>query len=194
MRVNDQPHMRCFLRALQYWGFEPRVVVTDGSNLYPAVLTEVWPAARHQLCVFHVLQDLTNQVLAGVRRLRRAQANRGKAGRKRPRGRQRKGRAAAAAEEQGEGGVRVQAPLPDRQAPGADRAPGAEGPGADAGATSPLCDSCGTSSTGWTSCSTPGKASTRRGAAGGLIRDAAVPGRAGAAEALGMLRRRSSPR
>jgi hypothetical protein len=87
VRVNDQPHMRCFLRALHYWGFEPRVVVTDGSNLYPAVLTEVWPTARHQLCVFHVLQDVTNQVLAGVRRLRRAQANRGKAGRKRPRGR-----------------------------------------------------------------------------------------------------------
>jgi transposase-like protein len=64
------------------------VVVTDGSNLYPAVLAEAWPAARHQLCVFHVLQDVTNKVLDGVRRLRRQQARRGKAGRKRPRGRQ----------------------------------------------------------------------------------------------------------
>jgi hypothetical protein len=25
------------------------VVVTDGSNLYPAVLQDVWPTARHQL-------------------------------------------------------------------------------------------------------------------------------------------------
>jgi transposase-like protein len=79
--------MRCFLRALAYWGFGPKVVVTDGSNLYPAVLAEVWPAARHQLCVFHVLQDVTNKVLDAVRRLRRAAARRGNAGRKRRRGR-----------------------------------------------------------------------------------------------------------
>jgi hypothetical protein len=85
--VNDQAHMRCFLRTLQYWGFEPKVVVTDGSNLYPAVLADVWPAAKHQLCVFHVLQDVTNKVLDGVRRLRRGQARRGKAGRKCRRGR-----------------------------------------------------------------------------------------------------------
>jgi hypothetical protein len=86
--INDQAHMRCFVRMLQYWGFDPKVVVTDGSNLYPAVLQEVWPAAKQQLCVFHVLQDVTNKVLAGVRRLRRQQANRGKAGRRRGRGRQ----------------------------------------------------------------------------------------------------------
>src|SRR5947209_4345137 len=85
--VNDQAHMRCFLRTLQYWGFEPKVVVTDGSNLYPAVLAEVWPAAKHQLCVFHVLQDVTAKVLAAVRRLRRQQARRGHGGRKRRRGR-----------------------------------------------------------------------------------------------------------
>jgi hypothetical protein len=88
VRANDQAHMRCFLRTLQYWGFQPAVVVTDGSNLYPAVLAEVWPEARHQLCVFHVLQDVNNKVLAAVRRLRRGQARRGNAGRKRRRGRQ----------------------------------------------------------------------------------------------------------
>jgi hypothetical protein len=87
VRANDQPHMRRFLRTLQCWGFAPKVVVTDGSNLYPAVLAEVWPAAKHQLCVFHVLQDVCNQVLAAVRRLRRQQARRGNGGRKRRRGR-----------------------------------------------------------------------------------------------------------
>ncbi len=51
------------------------------------VLAELWPTAKHQLCVFHVLQDVLNQVLAAVRRLRRGQANRGKGGRKRRRGR-----------------------------------------------------------------------------------------------------------
>jgi hypothetical protein len=92
VKVNDQPHMRCFLRALQYWGFQPDVVVTDGSNLYPAVLKEVWPQAKHQLCVFHVLQDVTTKVLDAVRRLRRGQARRGNGGRKRRRGRPSKGR------------------------------------------------------------------------------------------------------
>jgi hypothetical protein len=90
VKINDQAHLRCFLRTVQYWGFEPKVVVTDGSNLYPAVLAEVWPAAKHQLCVFHVLQDITNKVLDGVRRLRRGQARRGKGGRPRRRGRKSK--------------------------------------------------------------------------------------------------------
>jgi hypothetical protein len=88
VKINDQAHMRCFLRTLQYWGFAPKVVVTDGSNLYPAVLKEIWPDAKHQLCVFHVLQDVTNKVLDAVRRLRRQQARRGNSGRKRRRGRQ----------------------------------------------------------------------------------------------------------
>ncbi len=87
VRINDQAHMRRFLLTLQYWGFEPKVVVTDGSNLYPAVLREVWPQTKHQLCVFHVLQDVTAKVLDGVRRLRRAMSRRGRAGRKRRPGR-----------------------------------------------------------------------------------------------------------
>lgn len=94
VRINDQAHLRRFLLTLQHWGFEPKVVVSDGSNLYPAVLAEVWPQAKHQLCVFHVLQDVTNKVLDGVRRLRRQQARRGKAGRKRRRGRANKARQA----------------------------------------------------------------------------------------------------
>ena len=87
VRVNDQPHMRCFLRKLQYWGFNPKVVVTDGSNLYPAVLKDVWPTARHQRCVFHVLQDVNKLVLAAVRRLRKQKAERDKSERKRKQGR-----------------------------------------------------------------------------------------------------------
>jgi hypothetical protein len=87
VKINSQAFMRRFLLTLQYWGFEPKMVVTDGSNLYPATLAEVWPQARHQLCVFHVLQDVTNKVLAAVRRLRRQQAKRGRGGRKRRGGR-----------------------------------------------------------------------------------------------------------
>jgi hypothetical protein len=89
--ANDQAHMRRFLLLLKYWGFLPEVVISDGSNLYPALLAEVWPQAAHQLCVFHVLQDITGKVLDGVRRLRRACERRGKGGRKRKRGRPKKG-------------------------------------------------------------------------------------------------------
>jgi transposase-like protein len=90
---NDQPHMRRFLTNLKTWGLAPEVVVTDGSNLYPAVLAEVWPDARHQLCVFHVLKDLHEQVLDAVRRQRRAMFRRSNRGRKGKRGRPPKRRA-----------------------------------------------------------------------------------------------------
>lgn len=90
---NDQGRMRRFLKNLKTWGLVPEVVVTDGSDLYPAVLAELWPDARHQLCVFHVLKGLHKHVLGAVRRLRRGLARRGQRGRKRKRGRPPKGRA-----------------------------------------------------------------------------------------------------
>ena len=85
--ANDQEHMGRFLRNLARGGLQPEVVVSDGSNLYPELLAEIWPKAQHQLCVFHLLRDVLNKVLAAVRRLRQAQARRGRAGRKRRRGR-----------------------------------------------------------------------------------------------------------
>src|SRR5262249_47818669 len=48
VRANDSAHMRRFLLTLAYWGFDPKVVVTDGSSLYPEALKEVWPKAKHQ--------------------------------------------------------------------------------------------------------------------------------------------------
>src|SRR3954470_19127084 len=95
--ANDQDHMRRFLRNLKDWGLAPAVVVTDGSNLYPAVLAELWPDADHQLCVFHVIKDINKLVLGAVRRLGPAWPGRGKAGRKKKRGRKgAKSKAAAA--------------------------------------------------------------------------------------------------
>src|SRR3954449_35539 len=85
--ANDQDHMRRFLKNLKTRGLNPRVVVTDGSNLYPAVLAELWPDADHQLCVFHVVKDINKLILDAVRRLRSAMSRRGKAGRKKRRGR-----------------------------------------------------------------------------------------------------------
>src|SRR3954469_23452793 len=90
---NDHDHMRRFLKNLKTWGLVPEVVVTDGSNLYPEILAELWPEARHQLCAFHVLKELHKLVLDAVRRLRRGLSRRGNRGRKRKRGRPAKGRA-----------------------------------------------------------------------------------------------------
>jgi hypothetical protein len=85
VRSNDQDHMQRFLGNLKQHGFLPLVVVTDGSNLYPKVLEEVWPHAQHQLCVFHVIKDINDHLLDAVRRCRREHARVG--GRKRRRGR-----------------------------------------------------------------------------------------------------------
>jgi len=85
--ANDQEHMKRFLGNLAAWGLRPEVVVSDGSSLYPEVLAEVWPDAVHQLCVFHLLRDVLEKVLDAVRRLRRQQQRRGRAGRQRRRGR-----------------------------------------------------------------------------------------------------------
>jgi hypothetical protein len=85
--ANDQEPMGRFLANLKAWGLAPRAVVTDGSSLYPALVAELWPQAKHQLCVFHVLRDVNDLILKAVRRLRRGLARRGNAGHKRRRGR-----------------------------------------------------------------------------------------------------------
>jgi len=85
--ANDRDHMRRFLGNLKTWGLAPAVVVTDGSNLYPSVLAELWPDAAHQLCVFHVIKDINKLILDAVRRMRTAMTRRGQAGRKKKRGR-----------------------------------------------------------------------------------------------------------
>src|SRR6185312_16082996 len=94
---NDQDHMGRFLGNLKAWGLNPRAVVTDGSNLYPGVLGELWPEADHQLCVFHAIKDINELILDAVRRLRSAMSRRGRAGRKKKRGRKSKKAKAAAA-------------------------------------------------------------------------------------------------
>jgi len=83
--ANDHGHMRRFLQNLKNWGFLPHVVVTDGSNLYPKLLAELWSQAQHQLCVFHVLKDINACVLDALRRLRRQLGGQGKPKRRRGR-------------------------------------------------------------------------------------------------------------
>jgi transposase len=98
--VNDQDHMRRFLQNLKNWGLEPKTVITDGSDLYPRVLAELWSDADHQLCVFHIIKDINELILDAVRRLRGQMARRGRAGRRKKRGRPKR-RAKAAARRRG---------------------------------------------------------------------------------------------
>jgi hypothetical protein len=82
---NDAAHMLRFLRNLKTHGFSPQTVVTDRSPLYPATIAEVWPDAKHQLCVFHVMSEVNDHVLDAVREVRRSlKPKRIKKGRGRP--------------------------------------------------------------------------------------------------------------
>src|SRR6516162_5562089 len=72
--ANDHDHRRRFLGNLKTWGLMPRVVITDGSNLDPPLLAELWPGADHQLCAVHILKEITGLILDAVRRLRTGMA------------------------------------------------------------------------------------------------------------------------
>lgn len=54
----NHEHIRELFTKLKAEGYRPMIVNTDGSNLYPAILAEVWPKAAHQRCVFHFLMAL----------------------------------------------------------------------------------------------------------------------------------------
>jgi transposase-like protein len=87
---NDAPHMLRFLKNLKRHGFSPTTVVTDRSPLYPSTIAKLWPEAKHQLCVFHVMSEINDHVLDAVREVRRAiKPKRIKKGKGRPRKRQR---------------------------------------------------------------------------------------------------------
>jgi transposase len=63
--------VECFLARLKSAGIEPSQVVTDGSSLYPAVLTKVWPQAAHQLCLFHETRRLTRAAMKAINAVRK---------------------------------------------------------------------------------------------------------------------------
>lgn len=87
---NDAAHMLRFLQNLKNHGFSPETVISDRSPLYPKTITEVWPEASHQLCVFHAMSEVNDHVLDAVRDVRRAlKPKRIKKGRGRPKKRNR---------------------------------------------------------------------------------------------------------
>lgn len=82
---NDIAHMQRFMQNLKIHGFLPHTVITDRSQLYPTTIAKVWPYAKHQLCVFHVMSEVNDYVLDAVREVRRSiKPRRIKKGRGRP--------------------------------------------------------------------------------------------------------------
>jgi hypothetical protein len=69
---HDPTHddIRAFLRrlhtALAARGLTLLGITTDGSPLYPTPLAEVFSGVPHQLCQFHVIQDIVKAVVKAV--------------------------------------------------------------------------------------------------------------------------------
>ena len=68
---NDAAHMRRFMQNLKNRGFMAQTVVSDRSPLYPGTIDTVWPAADHQLCVFHVMAEINKLILGASRDVRK---------------------------------------------------------------------------------------------------------------------------
>jgi transposase/transposase-like protein len=67
----DAPTVERFLTRLKANGIEPDEVITDGSQLYPAVLAQVWPQAAQQLCLFHETRRVTKAVMQVIQAIRK---------------------------------------------------------------------------------------------------------------------------
>jgi hypothetical protein len=80
-----------FQEILQARQLVVKGITTDGSALYPASIQVVWGDLPHQICEFHILQDLNQAILRAVAQVRKQLAARKpKAKRGRPAANQRK--------------------------------------------------------------------------------------------------------
>jgi hypothetical protein len=74
-----------FRDALQARSLLLHGITTDGSPLYPGPIAEIFPGARHQVCEFHVIAEITKAVLHAVSKVRKQlAAQKTKLGRGRP--------------------------------------------------------------------------------------------------------------
>jgi len=70
-QVDVRAFLSEFKAQLDQRGLSVRGLTTDGSSLYPKVLKELWPKARHQICEFHVLKEITKAILKALAKLRK---------------------------------------------------------------------------------------------------------------------------
>jgi len=76
---------RTFRSLLEVRGLALKGITTDGSNLYPQPISQVFGDVPHQVCEFHVLKELTRGVLCAVAKIRKElAATKPKLGRGRP--------------------------------------------------------------------------------------------------------------
>ncbi len=68
----DADEVEAFLMHLKEVGIVPDQVVTDGSTLYPTLLSKVWPTAAHQLCLFHETRRVTTAVMKLINAVRKS--------------------------------------------------------------------------------------------------------------------------
>jgi hypothetical protein len=61
---------RRFRAALTRRGLALRGITTDGSELYPQPISQVFGAVKHQVCRFHILAELNKAVLRAVAQVR----------------------------------------------------------------------------------------------------------------------------
>ncbi len=67
---------RAFQAHLDARSLTVHAITTDGSNLYPGAITEVFGQIPHQICQFHILADLSKAVLHAVASVRKGLATR----------------------------------------------------------------------------------------------------------------------
>jgi hypothetical protein len=80
-----------FQAVLQTRQLTAKGITTDGSPLYPGAIRAVWNDLPHQICEFHILQDLNQAILRAVAQVRKQlAAQQPKLGRGRPKANQRK--------------------------------------------------------------------------------------------------------
>jgi hypothetical protein len=60
-----------FQAVLQARQLRVQGITTDGSALYPAAIRAVWGNLPHQICEFHILQDLNQTILRAVAQVRK---------------------------------------------------------------------------------------------------------------------------
>jgi len=76
----DERSLVKFLERLEQMGIKPEVVITDMWKAYQGALTEVFPAARQQLCLFHVIQSVMKHVRQTMLKYRRSLPEKSEAG------------------------------------------------------------------------------------------------------------------
>ena len=85
---SEEDITKFFLRlrdALQARGLKLKGVTTDGSQLYPTPIAQVFGSVSHQVCQFHVIAEINKAVLKAVAKARRQlKATLPKTGRGRP--------------------------------------------------------------------------------------------------------------